>query len=493
MSATARAPDTIPIEHDTYERVIRVIVFGVPPSALVIVGWLTWGAMLRWHDLVVLVITYAITGLGVTVGYHRLFTHRSFKTDAQRARAAGRARLDGGRGTCHRRGSPRIASTTASPITPGDPHSPHVDQAPGWRGTLRGLGHAHIGWIFRGKDRANPARYAKDLLADRDLRFISRTFPLWVLAGLALPFGLGYALTGTLTGALGGLLWGGVGARARSCITRPSASTRCATASAASRFATGDESRNLAWLAPLSFGEAWHNSHHAFPTSARHGLGRWQLDPSAALISGAGALPPGLGRHPDHPRAPAGQAGRPGGMTAAAATHAGNPAAKVTRGLRDFGRRRRTPITVVASLRPPVRWCCCSPGAATSSRPPSPSAQLWVLAARGRTAGRRARRAQRGMAPSHPGGRRHDRPARPVPRRRACRCSAACSTGISAIAVRIAALRRSSPDVCPQVPTLIAAEFPILAVEGDARRADVVHARRAARPAVVAAGHRRSP
>ena len=70
---------------------------------------------------------------------------------------------------------------------PGDPHSPHRDQAPGWRGALRGLAHAHVGWIFRGKDMANPARYAKDLLADRDLRFISRTFPLWVAVGLALP------------------------------------------------------------------------------------------------------------------------------------------------------------------------------------------------------------------------------------------------------------------------------------------------------------------
>ena len=76
---------------------------------------------------------------------------------------------------------------------PGDPHSPHLDDAPGWRGALRGLGHAHVGWMFRGKDRANPRRYAKDLLADADLRFISRTFPLWVVVGLALPFGLGVA------------------------------------------------------------------------------------------------------------------------------------------------------------------------------------------------------------------------------------------------------------------------------------------------------------
>ena len=140
---------------------------------------------------------------------HRLFTHRSFKTTRAGAGAAGGARLDGGRGTGDRVGRRPTASTTATRTIRGDPHSPHVDQAPGWRGALRGLAHAHVGWMFRGKDMANPARYAKDLLADRDLRFISRTFPLWVAAGLAVPFGLGVALTGTIAGGLTGLLWGG--------------------------------------------------------------------------------------------------------------------------------------------------------------------------------------------------------------------------------------------------------------------------------------------
>src|SRR2546421_9684501 len=88
---------------------------------------------------------------------------------------------------------------------PGDPHSPHADQKPGFWGALRGLAHAHVGWLFRGKDRANPARYATDLLADRDIRLIGRTFPVWVIAGLALPFGLGVALTGSVLGGLTGL------------------------------------------------------------------------------------------------------------------------------------------------------------------------------------------------------------------------------------------------------------------------------------------------
>jgi stearoyl-CoA desaturase (delta-9 desaturase) len=138
--------------------------------------------------------------------------------------------------------------------------------------------------MFRGKDMANPRRYAKDLLADRDLQFISRTFPLWVVAGLAFPFGLGVALTGSLVGGLTGLLWGGA---VRVLILHHA--TFCINSLChffgRQPFATGDESRNLAWLAPIAFGEAWHNNHHAFPTSARHGLGRWQLDPSAGIIN----------------------------------------------------------------------------------------------------------------------------------------------------------------------------------------------------------------
>jgi stearoyl-CoA desaturase (Delta-9 desaturase) len=166
----------------------------------------------------------------------------------------------------------------------GDPHSQHVDHAPGWRGALRGLGHAHVGGMLRGNDMANPARIAKDLLVDRDLRFVSRTFPLWVLIGLALPFGVVIALTGTVDGGSRDCCGAGRCA-CSSCTTRRSVSTRCATAS------VGDHSRpaispaNLAWLAPLAFGEAWHHNHHRFPTSARHGLSRWQLDPGAWRIT----------------------------------------------------------------------------------------------------------------------------------------------------------------------------------------------------------------
>jgi stearoyl-CoA desaturase (Delta-9 desaturase) len=276
--------EMVPIEHETLERVVRTLVFGVPPAALAVAGWLTWGGALRWHDLVVLAITYVLTGLGITVGYHRLFTHRSFKTSRPvRAVLAvlGSMAVEGPliEWVATHRKHHRFSDHE------GDPHSPHVDNAPGWRGSLRGLAHAHVGWMFRGRDMANPARYAKDLVADRDLEFISRTFPLWVVAGLAVPFGLGYALSGSLVGGLTGLLWGGAVRIFLLHHVTFSINSLCHYFGRRP-FSTGDQSRNLAWLAPLAFGEAWHNNHHAFPTSARHGLRAWQLDPGAWLIAG---------------------------------------------------------------------------------------------------------------------------------------------------------------------------------------------------------------
>ena len=280
----APVPDSIPIEHETFERVVRTLVVGLPLAALAGAGWLAWGGSLHWHDLVVLALTYVLSGVGITVGFHRLFTHRSFKTS--RPLRAMFAVL----------GSMAVEGSVIEWVAthrkhhsfsdrPGDPHSPHVDHAPGWRGALLGLLHAHVGWMFRGKDMANPSRYARDLLADRDLRFIGRAFPLWVVAGLALPFGLGVALTGSVVGGLTGLLWGGA---VRIFLLHHATFSINSLCHFFGRrgFATGDESRNLAWLAPITLGEAWHNNHHAFPTSARHGLGRWQVDPGAWLISG---------------------------------------------------------------------------------------------------------------------------------------------------------------------------------------------------------------
>jgi stearoyl-CoA desaturase (delta-9 desaturase) len=168
---------------------------------------------------------------------------------------------------------------------PGDPHSPHVDRDSGWRGAFRGLVHAHVGWVFHATSLASPRRYAPDLVADRLTRWIDRTFLIWVLAGLAAPFGLGVAWSGTIVGGLTGLLWGGAVRIVLLHHATFSVNSLCHFFGRRS-FETGDHSRNLAWLALPTFGEAWHNNHHAFPTSARHGLTRWQLDPSAWVISG---------------------------------------------------------------------------------------------------------------------------------------------------------------------------------------------------------------
>jgi stearoyl-CoA desaturase (delta-9 desaturase) len=277
-------PEVVAIEHATADRVANLVVTVVPVGLLGMAAWLAWGGTLHWPDLVVLAITYLLTGLGVTVGYHRLFTHRSFSTSRpMRALLAvlGSAAIEGPviEWVSNHRKHHRFSDE------PGDPHSPHLEHATGWRGVLGGLFHAHVGWILRGEDMASEERYAKDLLTDPLVRFIDRTFLLWVLAGLAFPFGLGVALTGTVVGGLTAMLWGGAVRIFFLHHATFSINSLCHFFGRR-RFATGDESRNLLWLALPTLGEAWHNNHHAFPTSARHGLRWWQLDPSAWLIGG---------------------------------------------------------------------------------------------------------------------------------------------------------------------------------------------------------------
>jgi len=167
----------------------------------------------------------------------------------------------------------------------GDPHSPHVGHDGGLRGALKGLGHAHVGWLFIHTHRGARKRYAKDLIDDPVVSFVDRTFLVWALGGFAVAFGLGYAIGGTLDAALTGLLWGaGVRMLVVHHVTY-SINSLCHFFGRR-RFPTGDESRNLFWLALPTFGESWHNNHHAFPTSAAHGMRRWEIDPSALVIGG---------------------------------------------------------------------------------------------------------------------------------------------------------------------------------------------------------------
>ncbi|HEV2922668.1 MAG TPA: acyl-CoA desaturase [Solirubrobacteraceae bacterium] len=284
MSHQAHAEDSVALQNAGLDRLANVVVTVVPLALLGVGVWLAWGGVLHWQDIAVLAVTYMLTGVGITVGFHRLFTHRSFKTRPSiRALFAvlGSAAVEGpliewvSTHRKHHRFSDRS----------GDPHSPHADHGVGWRGALRGLFHAHVGWMFRGVDRASAERYAKDLLGDPAMSAINRTFPLWVLVGLAFPFGLGVALSGSLFGGLTGLLWGGAVRILFLHHATFSINSLCHFFGRR-RFVTGDESRNLAWLALPTFGEAWHNNHHAFPTSAHHGLTRWQLDPGGWLIDG---------------------------------------------------------------------------------------------------------------------------------------------------------------------------------------------------------------
>jgi stearoyl-CoA desaturase (Delta-9 desaturase) len=258
------------------------IVVLVPFLGLGVVAWQLWGGALRWHDLVVFAVTYLPIGVGVTVGYHRLFTHRAFKT-GRTIRGAlgilGSAALEGpviSWVADHRRHH-------AFSDDEGDPHSPHVDHGGDVLGSLRGLMHAHVGWLFLHTQRGAKERYAPDLLKDPVMRFVDRTCLVWVVAGLAFPFVLGIALSGSLVGGLTGLLWGGLVRILVLHHVTYSINSLCHFFGTR-RFATDDESRNLAWLAPFSLGEAWHNNHHAFPTSAAHGLRWWEIDPSALVI-----------------------------------------------------------------------------------------------------------------------------------------------------------------------------------------------------------------
>jgi stearoyl-CoA desaturase (Delta-9 desaturase) len=272
-----------PAVAETLDRVANVVVMVVPLGLVGLAGWLTWGGALRWPDVVVLAIMYVLSGLGITVGFHRLLTHRSFKTSpAVRAvlAALGSAAVEGPviEWVANHRKHHRFSDE------PGDPHSPYVDHAAGWRGALGGLFHAHVGWILGGEAMADRERYAKDLLADPVVSFVDRTFLLWVALGLAVPFALGVALTGTLVGGLAALLWGGAVRMFLLHHATFSINSLCHCFGRRS-FQTGDQSRNLLWLSLPTLGEAWHNNHHAFPTSARHGLRWWQLDPSAWLIA----------------------------------------------------------------------------------------------------------------------------------------------------------------------------------------------------------------
>ena len=251
----------------------------VPFIAFVVAVVLLWNKAVGAIDIAILVSMYCLTGLGITVGYHRLLTHRAFQTSKPVEYAfaiAGSMAVEG----------PPIAWVAdhrlhhAHTDVDGDPHSPHLGQGSG----LRGLWHAHAGWLIKSQGNAEFRKYAPDLCEDRGMRWISRNFLAFVGLSLLIPFVLGFVAHGfSLGAALWTLLWAGFVRIFFIHHVTWSINSICHFFGRR-RFDIEDKSTNVAWLAIPTLGESWHHNHHAFPRSARQGLGRWEIDVSAMVI-----------------------------------------------------------------------------------------------------------------------------------------------------------------------------------------------------------------
>jgi stearoyl-CoA desaturase (delta-9 desaturase) len=265
-------------------RISNLIAVVVPFLAFLAAVVLLWHRAIGPMELILLVVLYYATGFGVTVGYHRLFTHRGFETSRfMRAFLAilGSLAIEGSviRWVADHRKHHAFTDVE------GDPHSPHVDHHGGVLGPIKGLFHAHVGWLFHSVGQADEQRFAPDLVKDPTLRAIDKLFPLWIVISLGLPFGIGYAVGGDIGTALTALLWGGAVRVFMLHHVTWSINSVCHFFGRR-RFDIDDESRNVGWLSILSFGESWHHNHHAFPTSAFHGLkpAEAALDPSGWII-----------------------------------------------------------------------------------------------------------------------------------------------------------------------------------------------------------------
>jgi stearoyl-CoA desaturase (delta-9 desaturase) len=262
------------------EQALVVAFMVVPLLALAAAVPLAWGWGLTWLDVGLAVFFYYFTGLGVTVGFHRHFTHGSFKAKRPLRVALaviGSTAFQGGVigwVADHRRHH-------AFSDKEGDPHSPWLFGT-GPAAMIRGFWHSHMGWIL-GRDRTNARRFAPDLLADRDIVLVDRLFLPLTLASLLVPALIGGLVSLSWWGALTALFWAGLVRVAVLHHVTWSINSICHMVGDRP-FAARDRSANVWWLAVLSFGESWHNLHHADPTCARHGVKRGQVDISARII-----------------------------------------------------------------------------------------------------------------------------------------------------------------------------------------------------------------
>ncbi len=252
----------------------------LPLAGLVAAIALLWGIAFDWIHLAMLLGGYVLTGLGITIGFHRYFTHKSFETSRPVQAALGILGSMAVEGpiltwaALHRQHHQHSDHDD-------DPHSPHT-HGHGIKGFLQGLFHSHCGWLLV-RGRENIDRYAPDLKRDPLILFLNKTFLLWTILGLLIPAAIGGLVTWTWWGVLLGFLWGGL---ARIFLVHHitwSVNSVCHIWGSRP-YRSQDHSRNNAIFGVLALGEGWHNNHHAFPASARHGLGWWQFDLSYVII-----------------------------------------------------------------------------------------------------------------------------------------------------------------------------------------------------------------
>jgi stearoyl-CoA desaturase (Delta-9 desaturase) len=262
------------------QRIFTTVIILAPIVALGVILSQVLGNVFTWPDIVIAAVFYFVVGHGVTIGFHRLFTHRSFEARRPLKIAlavVGSLSFQGsliGWVADHRRHHMFVERD-------GDPHTPA--RPPGETfGRLRGLFHAHMGWFFEHASTSRE-RFAPDLLADRDIVLVDKLFVPCSIATFVVPFGIGYVITGTFAGGLVLFLWAGL--LRVGLLHHVSWATNSVCHVFGRRpFESDDASRNFAPLAVLSMGESWHNAHHAFPAMARHGVDRFQIDTSAMLI-----------------------------------------------------------------------------------------------------------------------------------------------------------------------------------------------------------------
>ena len=262
------------------EKVALGLFIVVPFLAVVCAVPVAWGGWLGWSDVVITAVMYAVTGHGITVGYHRYFTHKSFKPNRAVKVALGVAGSMAVQGPVVRWVADHRKHHKFSDRE-GDPHSP-------WRygetlpALVKGLWFAHMGWLFD-TEQTSQRQYAPDLLKDRDIVRISRQFPLWVVVSLAVPAVAGGLWTMSWQGALTAFFWGSLVRVGLLHHVTWSINSICH-AVGDRPFKSRDKSGNVWWLAIPSMGESWHNLHHSDPTCARHGVLRGQIDTSARVI-----------------------------------------------------------------------------------------------------------------------------------------------------------------------------------------------------------------